>query len=335
MDPKICVVGAGYWGKNFVRVLNSLGVLHCICDKNKQRLDEKFGAVDVEKTTNFNDVLQNNEIDAVVIATPSETHHELTKQALNVGKDVLVEKPMSLDLVQARELVEIAERRKRILMVGHLLRYHPAVEKLKDIVDMGLLGDIYYIYSNRLNLGKIRPEENVLWSFAPHDISVILYLIGRMPSNVRCFGGNYIKSSRADTTVTTLEFKPKIKGHIFVSWLHPYKSQELVVIGSKRMAVFKDDADPGDKLKLYREYIDNGIDPEDLSNYDIRVNSSSGEAIKIGYTEPLVRECKHFIECLISREQPKTDGDEGLNVLSVLSSAETSLKNNFSNMRSI
>ena len=238
---QIAVVGCGQWGKNLVRNLADLGVLRVMCDIDPNQLAplrERLSGVKL--TTSFSEILKDDDVAGIVIATPAGSHYALAKEALLAGKDVLVEKPLALKVAEGRDLVELAEKKLRILMVGHLLRYHPAVSKLKELIDEGKLGKLCYIYSNRLNLGRFRTEENILWSFAPHDISAMLYLLGERPTQVFAQGGSYLSQGIPDVTVTMFEFQSGVRGHIFVSWLHPYKEQKFVVVGDRQMAVFDD-----------------------------------------------------------------------------------------------
>lgn len=316
--PSIAVVGAGYWGINHVRNFYELGALSAVCDTNEVSLAaiaEKFPAIRVE--TDFEKVMADRRIQGVVIATPAEMHYPMADAAIRAGKDLLVEKPLTLDLAQATRLVETAKDRGSILMVGHLLEYHPAIIRLRELIASGTLGKLRYIYSNRLNLGKVRREENILWSFAPHDIAIILRLVGSMPDRVAASGGTYLQPHIADVTVTNLEFPTGVQSHIFVSWLHPYKEQRLVVVGSKRMAVF-DDVRRVDKLVIYDQRVE-FVDGEPVA----RKSDGVAEALEAG--EPLRRECLHFLKCIQSRERPLTDGESGLRVLKVLAAAEQSL----------
>ena len=253
----LVLAGAGYWGKNLARNFNALGVLHTLCDANAATLDNygpEFSTV--SKETDFEKALKNPAVKKVAIAAPAPLHYRLAKAGLEAGKDVYVEKPLCLDLGEAEELVRLAETKKLILMVGHLLQYHPCVERLREMVSSGDLGKLYYITSNRLNLGKIRREENALWSFAPHDISVILSLANnQLPDQVRCVGGSFLRTGVADTTMTTLRFAGGIRAHIQVSWLNPFKEQKLTVVGSEGMAVFDDTKPWAEKLLLYRDYL--------------------------------------------------------------------------------
>src|SRR6267378_3505716 len=236
--PKVAVVGVGYWGKNLVRNFYELGALAALCDENgsvAERCRSEYA--DVQFHTAFEAVLSDPSITAVALATPATTHYDMVKAALEAGKDVLVEKPLALDVKQGEELVELAAATHRILMVGHILRYHPAILKLQELIQAGDLGQINYLYSNRLNIGKIRTEENILWSFAPHDISVMLSLLNEMPIRVSCEGGAYLNRNVFDVTLSHFDFPSGVQAHVFVSWLHPVKEPRLVVVGSEKMAV--------------------------------------------------------------------------------------------------
>jgi UDP-2-acetamido-3-amino-2,3-dideoxy-glucuronate N-acetyltransferase len=317
----LAVVGAGYWGVNLVRLYRELGVLDRICDFDPSRLTklrEKYP--DVRMETSYSAILQDPGIDAVVISTPAATHFELARKALLADKDVYVEKPLTLRCEEAEELTEMAARRQRILMVGHLLEFHPAIVRLHELIEHGELGRIEYIYSNRLNLGKVRREENALWSFAPHDISVILLLLNQMPIQVTATGGTYLQPNVADVTVSTMLFDRGVRAHIFVSWLHPYKEQRLVVVGERRMAVF-DDVRSTEKLRLYDKKID-------FVNGKFIAERPASAAVEFPAEEPLLLECRHFLECVETRRTPKTDGHDGWRVLKVLEASQRSLSMN-------
>ncbi|MCL5033970.1 MAG: Gfo/Idh/MocA family oxidoreductase [Bacteroidetes bacterium] len=314
---KISLVGAGYWGNNILRVLSELGVLSSVCDSDKdilRRVKDRFP--NVHFTSDLDEIM-NSDSDAVAVATPAKTHFEIARKAMEAGKDVFVEKPLALTLDDAEALRSLAGSRKKILMVGHILRYHPAVEKLKDLAAGGKLGRLNYIYSNRLNFGKLRVEENILWSFAPHDISVMLYLLDELPESVTAFGAAYLDEKRADVTLTTLEFKSGVKGHIYVSWINPFKEQKLVVAGEKGMAVFDDTRD-ADKLVLYPHRVQ-------WENEIPRAVKADGVPVELERAEPLKSELKHFIDCVSTRKTPKTDVEEGLRVLKVLMLSQSSL----------
>jgi len=319
MKKNIAVIGCGYWGKNLVRNFYELNSLYAVCDIDEDRLKlfkEKYTDVDV--CTDYKILLKNPEVEAVVISSPAITHYHIAKEALSANKDVFVEKPIALNYNEGEELVSLAKEKNKILMIGHILEYHPAIIKLKEIINKGEIGKIRYIYSNRLNLGKFRTEENILWSFAPHDISVIIDLLGEMPTEVSAHGGNYINPNITDVTTTNMSFANGVKAHIFVSWLHPYKEQKLVVIGGKKMVVF-DDVNPKNKLLVYDHKIDwiNRLPVPRLAE---------AHPIEIEEKEPLKSECEHFIECVATRKQPKTDGNNGLRVLKILEACQDSLK---------
>ena len=319
-DPRVAIIGCGYWGKNLVRNFGQLKSLQMIADSNETALKTQAALYsDVRTTTNIEDALADESINAFVIATPAAMHYTHVKQALLAGKDVFVEKPLALKYKEGLELVELAESNKAILMVGHILEYHPAVTLLKDIIKQGELGRLWYIYSNRLNLGKVRQEENILWSFAPHDISVISSLVNEEPASVSSVGGSYLQKGIADVTITNLLFSDGVRAHIFVSWLHPYKEQKLVVIGDRKMAVFDDMAREG-KLKIF----DKGI--EWKAGFPIP-RQTAETTLFLEELEPLKLECAHFLECVRERKEPLTGGRSALRVLKVLEGSQISLEN--------
>ena len=320
----VAVVGTGYWGKNLVRNFQNLGVLRTVCDTDSRSVRSFIEQYpDVRGAAAYVDVLGDAEISGVAIAAPASTHAQLVREALLADKDVFVEKPLSLSETEGKQLIQLARDRNRILMVGHLLWYHPVVLKLKELVQEGELGRIEYIYSNRLNMGKLRREENVLWSFAPHDVSVILGILGEMPTTVQAQGGNYLHSRIADTTVSLLNFESGVRAHIFVSWLHPFKEQKLVVVGNQKMAVFDDTAPWGEKLQLYPHKVTwNGSVPV--------ARKAGAELVEVEQIEPLRAECDHFLECMQTRQSPRTDGDEGLRVLNVLNACQRGLESGVS-----
>lgn len=315
----VAVVGTGYWGRNLVRVFNRLGALRVVCDREPGRAASLETGAGVVQLDDPEAVLNDSAVERVVIATPASTHFELCRRALAAGKDVFVEKPLALTVSEGSELVAQAEQAGRILMVGHILRYHPAVLKLKEMIDRGELGRIEYIYSNRLNLGKLRTEENILWSFAPHDISVILALAGGLPKSVSSHGEAILQRDIFDVTLTSLEFPADVRAHTFVSWLHPFKEQRLVVVGSEQMAVFEDSA-PSDKLTVYPHRV------EWLSGRVPVAVKGERRVVAVPVEEPLEVECLHFLESCATRIPPRTDGYEGLAVLRVLAAAEESLR---------
>jgi len=316
--PGIAVVGAGYWGKNLVRNFHGLGVLRVICDAHQETLKEAREKYGVRTTSSFDEILIDRTIDAVVIATPAVLHYQFVKKSLLSGKDVFVEKPLALKTTEARELVELARACGRILMVGHILEYHPAILELKRLITIGELGKIQYIYSSRLNLGKVRTEENILWSFAPHDVSAILFLLGESPNEVSTCGDSYLNPPVVDTTLTSCQFKSGVRAHIFVSWLHPFKEQKLTIAADRKMAVF-DDTEPERKLVLYSHRI-NWVDRVPIAEKE------TAQVVKLPAVEPLGVECAHFLECVMTRRNPRTDGESAVRVLEVLEACEESLR---------
>lgn len=311
----VAVIGCGYWGKNLVRNFNQLGALTGVCDSTSAGQALAAETAPGVAVTDRIEELFSPETDGIVIATPAETHYHLAKQALLAGKDVFVEKPLALTFEQGAELVELAAGQDRILMVGHVLEYHPAIVRLFELVHSGELGHVRYIYSNRLSLGKVRREENILWSFAPHDIAVILRLMGSLPFQVVACGGSYIQPNIADVTVTNLLFDNGVRAHIYVSWLHPFKEQRLVVIGAKKMASFDD---VSKKIILYDQRVEiNEGQPVPVKG--------KGDEVDFEQDEPLKLECQAFLDALNSRQPPVTDGPSGLRVLRVLQAAQRSL----------
>jgi predicted dehydrogenase len=313
---RVAVLGCGDWGKNLVRNFHALGALAAVADVSPHG---RRAAAQIAPGAAIHDrldaALDDRSIAGVVIATPAETHAELTERALLAGKDVLCEKPLALHYDAARRVHDLAVRRGRVLMVGHLLEYHPAVAKMKELIDSGELGKVYYAYSNRLNLGKVRREENILWSFAPHDLAVLLRLVGALPYQVIAAGGAYLQPDIADVTVTQLLFDSGVAAHVFVSWLNPFKEQKLVVVGSERMATFDD---------VRRELVlhDQHVDLQDGAPVPVR---GAGVAIPYAADEPLRIECEAFLAAIASRRPPLTDGASALRVLRVLEAAQRSL----------
>jgi len=321
-SPQVAVIGCGYWGKNLVRNFAQLDSLSMVCEATpdgqetaRQIAPQAAIVADIQEALAPTAGFPQSGVQGVVIATPAETHFDLTAQALEAGKDVMVEKPLALTYEQGARLVRLAQGRERILMVGHVLEYHPAVVRLVELVQAGELGKVHYIYSNRLSLGKVRREENILWSFAPHDVAVILRLMRSMPFQVTACGGSYLQPNIADVTVTNLLFDNGVRAHIHVSWLHPFKEQRLVVIGSRKMASFDDVAK---KLVLY----DQRVDIKEGQPVPVKGN---GDDVPFPADEPLRLECQAFLEAVATRRPPKTDGESGLRVLKVLQAAQRSL----------
>jgi UDP-2-acetamido-3-amino-2,3-dideoxy-glucuronate N-acetyltransferase len=318
-SPKIAVIGAGNWGKNHVRNFYELGALAQICDADREKLSRMTNDFPgVSCTTSMDEILGNPEVYGVVLATPAASHYALAKRALESGKDVLVEKPLALDLGEAEALVSLATQKNSILMVGHILLYHPAVLKLKELVDSGYLGKLQYIESHRLSMGVVRNEENILWSFAPHDISVILYLLEEMPDRVIATGNCHLRQCIEDVTISVLNFPSGVGAHIYVSWMNPFKEQRLVVIGDKRMAVFEDSRND-QKLRVFNNNF-NWVNRSPIPMKGVV------EEITIENGEPLRQECQQFLESIRTRQKPRTDGQEGLRTLSVITKCYESMK---------
>lgn len=314
----VAVVGAGYWGRNLVRNFHAIGELAAICDDRPAvRIEMGSAFPGVALHANFKETLGDPSIRAVAIATPAETHATLARMALDAGKDVYVEKPLCLSVDDGEALAALASKSGRILMVGHLLWYHPAVILLKEMVSGGDLGRIRYIYSHRLNLGKVRREENVLWSFAPHDISVILGLLQATPQTVVAQAGTWLTPGVADSVDVLLAFPDGVKARVFVTWLHPFKEQKLVVVGDRAMAVF-DDQEPKDKLRIWDHQVDTS-GPVPVPR------RAEARAVALPSGEPLRTECEHFVSCVRTRSTPRTDAAEGIRVLRVLRACEESM----------
>jgi UDP-2-acetamido-3-amino-2,3-dideoxy-glucuronate N-acetyltransferase len=320
VTPRVALIGSGQWGRNLARNLAALGVLRTISDPHPETL-APFAALypTVRLSGDPSAVFQDPDIDACVVAAPAASHFDIVRQALAAQKDVFVEKPLALTVKEGEQLVALAERERRILMVGHLLEYHPAIAALRKLVASGEVGKIQYIYSNRLNLGRIRTEENALWSFAPHDIHVIVSLLRELPIEVACQGGSYLNHQVADVTMSTMTFASGVRAHIFVSWLHPFKEQKLVVVGTQKMVVFDDTLPTEAKLQLYPHRVDW------IERVPVAVKAQA-EPVPLDNLEPLTEECRHFIDCLVTRRPPRTDGVNGVTVLRVLEACQQSLE---------
>ncbi|QAZ41784.1 Gfo/Idh/MocA family oxidoreductase [Mesorhizobium sp. Pch-S] len=320
----IAHVGYGYWGRNIARNMAELGYLKAIVDPDARAAVGAAEALGVEAVS-WEQVLADPSIDGVSIASPATMHFAQARAALSAGKHVFVEKPVALDIGEAEKLRDLAEETGRVLMVGHLLQYHPIYLRLRDMVMAGDIGRLRYVYSNRLSLGKFRGEENVLWSFAPHDISMILGLVGAEPTSVTAQGVASFQPGIADLATAQMCFPDGSRAHVMASWMHPFKEQRLVVIGEKAMAVFED-SQPAweDKLLVYRHVID-------ISGPVPNPRKADAERVDVAKAEPLKEECRHFAECIESGLRPRTDGREGLAVLRVLDSAERALAENLKN----
>ena len=309
---KIAQVGAGYWGKNLVRNFAQLGALAAIVEPNSNfagGLSEEF---DVPIRT-LDEVLKDISIDGISFATPAETHAELALKAIAADKDVFVEKPLALSVKDAENVIAKAADANKIVMVGHLLKYHPIFVHVQNMVESGILGKLQYIYSNRMGFGKFRTEEDVWWSFAPHDITMVLALAGEEPSSLTAQGVSCVSPGLADWVTAQATFKNGIHAHFNISWMHPFKEQRLTVVGEKGMLVFEDSkSEWNEKLAFYP------LSSEKRSDGSPLLQKADVQYIEVKRSEPLKTECQHFIDCISTRQQPKSDGVDGLRVLKVL-----------------
>ncbi len=319
LSKNVCVVGAGYWGKNHIRILHELGFLGGIVESNKETLNrfaEQYP--DVKGFLSLNEALQDKSFLGFTVATPAKTHYSVAKQAMEAGKHVLVEKPLALEKKHAEELIHLSEKNNVNLMVGHVLLFHPAIKKIKELINKGKIGKLQYIYSNRLNLGQVRMEENVFWSLAPHDISVFQYFTNSFPTSIHASGSAFLQEGIHDSTLTQLKYPSGVEGHIFVSWLHPFKEHRLVVIGTEAMITFEDSSE-GNPLKLYAKKIDmeNGI-PEKID----------GPVTLIDYEQKmaLTEELQYFVSHLDGKKPNIANGKHALEVTKILVWASKQLK---------
>jgi predicted dehydrogenase len=322
----IAVVGAGAWGKNHIRVFSEIPNvrLKYICDQDPSKLSSLEKMYPQSKMVkDLGPILHDSEVRGVVITSSAASHYALSKEILSADQDVLVEKPMALSSEEADEMIEIAEKRGRILMVGHLLIYHSVVDRLKEMVASGELGKIYYIYTQRVNLGVIRHDENALLSFAPHDLSVILYLLEEEPIIVSSHGESYIQKGIEDVVFLSLQFSDGKMANIHLSWLDPHKLRRVTIVGSKKMVVF-DDMETSEKLRVY----DKGVKNLSYDTYGEYLSLRFGDITipSIKMVEPLRAEAEHFIQCIESRKEPKTGGRDGLKVVKIIEAAQHSLK---------
>tara|TARA_Y100000310_G_scaffold206364_1_gene206782 strand:+ start:1815 stop:2786 length:972 start_codon:yes stop_codon:yes gene_type:complete len=320
LSKNVCVVGAGYWGKNHIRILHELGFLGGIVESNKETLNrfaEQYP--DVKGFLSLNEALQDKSFLGFTVATPAKTHYSVAKQAMEAGKHVLVEKPLALEKKHAEELIHLSEKNNVNLMVGHVLLFHPAIKKIKELINKGKIGKLQYIYSNRLNLGQVRMEENVFWSLAPHDISVFQYFTNSFPTSIHASGSAFLQEGIHDSTLTQLKYPSGVEGHIFVSWLHPFKEHRLVVIGTEAMITFEDSSE-GKPLKLYAKKIDmeKGI-PEKID----------GPVTLIDYEQKmaLTEELQYFVSHLDGKKPNIANGQHALEVIKILIIANKQLEN--------
>ncbi len=320
MKRNIAVIGCGHWGKNLVRNFSELGSLAAVCDPNTE-LSSNYANLYKVNDYSFEEILNENDIKGIVIAAPVPLHASLGIKAMNAGKHVYIEKPLAMNIIEAENLITASKDNNVQLMVGHLLQYHPVFIELLKLINLNELGNLHYLYSNRLSFGKIRSEEDVIWSFAPHDISMILSVLNDDIKFVSCESSSSLQKNIADSAIIHMESKSGLNAHISVSWIHPYKEQKLVVIGEFATAVFDDTKPWDEKLALYNHEIDTFSKPPSL-------NQSEIQYIKVTQSEPLKNECQHFIDVVDGKSKPRTDGVEGLKVLKILTGATLSNNEN-------
>ncbi len=323
------VVGCGPWGANLIRNFHELPQANLVAcsDMDQGRLDYvKNLYPHVKVYSNYEDVLTKEDIQGIAIATPACTHYELAKQLLERGLDVMVEKPMAMTTEQAQDLIRCADARGRILMVGHVFIYNPAVVRLREYIQQGEVGDVYYLYSTMVNLGRVRTDLNAMWNFAPHDISIMMYLLGEEPVSVSAQGVSYLQDGIEDVVFLMLNFPQKRVGHIHVSWLDPSKKRTMTVVGSKKMIIY-DDVDNEAKLKIYDKGVYRDEAVASFGEFQFKLHYGDISIPKLDLKEPVKLECAHFIDCIKSRQAPITDGQNGLQVTRVLEAGQESLKN--------
>jgi predicted dehydrogenase len=324
----IAVIGCGYWGPNLIRNFKSLSgsCVKLICDRDQERLAHmKQLYPDIQTTTDFGSVVKNTEIDAVAIATPVRSHFEFAKQSLLAGKHILIEKPMAASVAQCYELIELAERQKLIIMVGHTFIYSSAVRKVKEILNSGRLGKIFYISSQRLNLGLFQKDVNVTWDLAPHDISIILYLLEQNPVAVNCRGKAHLAKGIEDIATIALEFPDNGFAIIHNSWLDPNKVRKMTIVGSKGMIIY-DDVEPLEKIKIYDKRVELPPYYDTFAEFQYSYHYGDMSAPYIKQMEPLRAQCQHFLDCIKTETKPESSGLEGLKVVQILELASESLK---------
>ncbi len=329
----IGIIGCGHWGPNFVRNFTQMPQVNLmgVCDANPEKLfhlRHKYPGLTMFHAPD--DLLKNQKLDAVVISTPASTHYRLTKEALSANKHVLVEKPISLKIKEAQELIRISKKQNRILMVGHTFLFNPSVNKAKELIKKKELGKVYYIHSRRTNLGPLRKDVNAIWDLSLHDISILNYLLEAMPLEVRAYGQRFLSHKLEDVGFIILKYPKNILAHIHVSWLDPKKVRETTIIGSKKMLVY-DDININEPIKVYdkrvmkKKYEE---EYEDFEGFQLIIRDGKMDTPKVLYEEPLKLECRHFIDCIRNNKRPLTDGGEGLNIIKILGQIEKSCKTN-------
>lgn len=332
----VSVIGSGYWGPNLIRNFAELDLadLKSVCDLREDRLgiiSKSYPTVTT--TTDYKEVFADTGVDAVVLATPAATHYSLVKKALLSNKHVMVEKPLALKTSECKELINLATERTKVLMVGHTFIYNDAVNFLKNYIDSGELGKVFYLYSQRLNLGRIRHDLNAMWNFAPHDVSIVLHLLDEKPIRVSAKGLTYIQEGIEDVVFINLDFPSGVTAHIHVSWLDPQKVRRMTVVGDKRMVTY-DDVSSDAKIQVYDKgvtKIPNSNSPRDFETFgefQLLLRSGDVHIPSFKFREPLANECAHFVECIMEGKTPLTDGIAGMEVVRILEGAQRSLDEN-------
>ncbi|RIK42062.1 MAG: gfo/Idh/MocA family oxidoreductase [Chloroflexi bacterium] len=330
---RLAQIGYGYWGPNLARNFHQLAgaELAYVVDGNPEALDRAQRLYGCRTADEPKVMLADPAVDAVVIATPARTHFTLAQDALRAGKHVFVEKPLAMSTAEARTLIDLAATRQRVLMVGHVFEYNPAVRYIKEAIEAGELGEIFYLYSRRVNLGRVQSDVNALWSIAPHDISIALFLLGQLPEAVSCQGASCLNGIVEDVIFLTLHFPGDVLCHTHVSWLDPSKVRELTVVGSRKMIVYDDVSTEG-KVRIYDKGVYRKGDPI-YGEFQYRLHSGDILIPRIDMREPLQLECAHFIDCIRNGQQPQTDGENGLRVVAVLTAGQRSLEQGGSKVR--
>ena len=329
-DVKLGVIGCGYWGPKLARNIHELpgAQLSWVSDLRQDRLDHLASLYpETNSTRDFRDIL-NSDVDGVVIATPVSMHHRLAIEALRAGKHVLVEKPLAADVGEAADIVEEGIRQGRKVMVGHTFEYNPAVSAVKEIINSGLLGEIYYVNGTRVNLGLFHPDINVLWDLAPHDVSILRYILGLDPDEASARGGIYVQKAKRihDVAYLSFFFPNGVLADVRVSWLDPCKIRSYTIVGSEKMLVY-DDIEPKDKVKIFDKGVDLPPHSDTVEEFEISYRTGEAESYAFTWEEPLRAECSHFAECIRNDEEPRSNGEVGLRVVKVLAAAQRSLIN--------
>lgn len=325
----IGVIGCGYWGPNLIRNFNEISDCKVVkvCDLKPGRLKyigHRYPHIGL--TSDYKELLTDSNIDAVCVVTPVSTHYSLAKEALLAGKNVFVEKPLAYSVREAEELVDLARRENKTLMVGQIFEYSPALVKMKEIIQKGEIGELFYLDSLRINLGPPASEVNAIWDLAPHDLSIIFFLTEMEPKEISAFGNSYVRKGLEEMAYISIKFENHVIGHIHVSWLAPCKLRRTQVIGSKKVMVF-DDTESVEKVKVFGEGIDTRVNADDFGEFQLTYRAGDVFSPHLDNREPLRIECEHFIECIRTGKRPRTDGISGLRVVKTLEAAQKSLQN--------